>query len=305
VRGTHTDRLHLSANTITQLDNSPDKRKRLTCHLMLSMPPNTPQGEFRDSVRDFLGDTFSNHEYLYAFHNDTDCYHAHICIPMKGIDGKRLNPRKDDIAQWRHGFADALEHHGIPANAMTAPSHNRKSFSRELFKYSDRTLVDHGSAPYEHDKANTASYFVILKERNGTEKTLWGFDLQRVVRENGLSTGDKVHFTYNGSSEVDIPIEGVDAEGHGITTGWRTVDKHTWSGGKSQEKDISSPSPTDRSLTRSTQDKVISAWKIIQADLEQSKELATSKRISQFCQTRFGRYLSVERASIELADKTR
>jgi len=304
-RETHTDNLHQSASNITQLDNSPDKRKRLTCNLMLSMPPHTPKGEFRDSVRDFLGEEFSNHEYLYAFHDDTDCYHAHICIPMKGIDGKRLNPRKDDIARWRHAFADSLERHGIPANAMTAPSHNQKTFRHDSFKYPDRTLVDHGPAPFEHDQANTESYFVTLRHADGTEKTLWGTDLKRVIDEKGLTIGDHVHFKYEGSTEVDIPIKGVDEHGKEIVKDWRTLDKHEWSGGITTAKDIPKVSPPDRPLSRITQDKVLAAWAIIQADLEQAKDLATSKRITQFCQTRFGRYLCVERANIEIEDKTR
>jgi hypothetical protein len=103
------------------------KNARLTMNMVLSMPPNTESGAFRDSVRTFLADHFDNHDYLYTFHTDTVCEHAHVFVPMLGHDGQRINPRKDDIARWREGFADRLERNGILANATPAPSRNQKT----------------------------------------------------------------------------------------------------------------------------------------------------------------------------------
>jgi hypothetical protein len=304
-RGTQTDKLHEAAQNITALDKSPDKRKRLTCNLMLSMPPNTPKEEFRDSVQDFLAENFSNHEYLYAFHDDTDCYHSHVCIPMKGIDGKRLNPRKNDIAEWRQSFADSLEKNGILANAMTAPSHNRKTFNRDSFKYPDSELVDHGVAPYENNPDNSSSYFVKLKNDKGDEKTLWGADLKNVVQQKEMIIGDKVHFKYKGTVEVDIPIKEKGPNGKEVIKEWRTVDKHEWSGDKAKSKDVTQEPLKERALTRVTQDKVIGAWKMIQRDLEKANDLATAQRITRFCLTRFGRHLETQRGPSEIEDRTR
>jgi hypothetical protein len=97
-------------------------RERTAMHLMLSMPPGTDKPGFEIAVRDFLRESFSNHDHLFTFHDDTAHYHAHIVVGLQGHDGKWLNPRKDDLADWRHDFAAALERAGIAAQATPAYS---------------------------------------------------------------------------------------------------------------------------------------------------------------------------------------
>lgn len=91
---------------------------RKTMDMVLSMPPGTPENAFVDSTQEYLKKYFGNHDYFYSFHNDTDCYHAHVVVPMVDRNLNRINPRKADIEKWREGFAEELEIKGIPANAM-------------------------------------------------------------------------------------------------------------------------------------------------------------------------------------------
>jgi putative DNA primase/helicase len=44
-------------------------------------------------------------------------------------------------------------------------------------------LVDHGAAPYQHDNKGERSYFIRLETTKG-ERTVWGVDLERAVRES-------------------------------------------------------------------------------------------------------------------------
>jgi len=100
-------------------------RDRVTMNLMLSMPEGTDTGAFELAVRDFLQDTFTQNDHVFAFHDDRNHYHAHIAVSLQGADGKWLNPRKADLQDWRQNFAEALEHRGIAAEATPAYSRAR------------------------------------------------------------------------------------------------------------------------------------------------------------------------------------
>ena len=43
----------------------------------------------------------------------------HISVRAEGRDGKRLNPRKDDLHRWRETFAEKLRDWGIEAEASS------------------------------------------------------------------------------------------------------------------------------------------------------------------------------------------
>ncbi len=94
------------------------KDQRDTMHLIMSMPEGTDPEAVRRATRQFAKQTFGkNHEYVFALHTDTASPHTHITIKTLGFDGKRLNPRKDDLQRYRETFADAMEEQGYMANA--------------------------------------------------------------------------------------------------------------------------------------------------------------------------------------------
>ena len=94
------------------------KNQRDTMHLFFSMPPGTPPEDVRESVRDFLKDRFShNHEYVFALHTDQPHPHVHTSIKMVGFNGKRLEVDRDDLQEFREGFALNLRKRGIDAEA--------------------------------------------------------------------------------------------------------------------------------------------------------------------------------------------
>lgn len=94
-------------------------------HLVLSMPEGTDELGVKRAVRDFAERELGGHLYVMAQHtfdNDPDPEpskhpHVHIVVKVRGEDGKRLNPRKDDLQRWRETYAEALRSHGIDATA--------------------------------------------------------------------------------------------------------------------------------------------------------------------------------------------
>ena len=55
--------------------------------------------------------------YVFAAHDDEAHPHVHQSLQVRGPDGRRLNPRRQDLRRWRERFAEQLRAHGVEANA--------------------------------------------------------------------------------------------------------------------------------------------------------------------------------------------
>ncbi|CAI2936813.1 Ti-type conjugative transfer relaxase TraA [Aminobacter niigataensis] len=66
-------------------------------------------------------------------------------------------------------------------------------------------LVEHGAAPYEHDPQKSASYFVTLENDKGEQRTLWGVDLERAMKEAAPEIGEKIGLQHEGSTPITLP----------------------------------------------------------------------------------------------------
>jgi len=98
-----------------------DKRRRdgtISVNIILSMPPGTDPIAVKDAVRAFAIETFgANHDYVFVQHLDDKHPHVHLTVRSQGYNGKRLNPRKADLATWRERFAGELRLRGVAAEA--------------------------------------------------------------------------------------------------------------------------------------------------------------------------------------------
>jgi hypothetical protein len=93
-------------------------RRREIFNILLSMPPGTNRQAVRDAARDFASIEFGDgRAYVFAAHEDEAHPHVHLSVQVRGPDGRRLNPRKEDIRRWRERFAEQLREHGVDANA--------------------------------------------------------------------------------------------------------------------------------------------------------------------------------------------
>jgi hypothetical protein len=95
-----------------------DGTKRESFNIVLSMPPGTDRAAVTHAAREFAHSEFAtNHQFVFAVHDDERHPHLHLCVKALGIDSTRLNPRKADLQRWREGFAEKLRARGIEANA--------------------------------------------------------------------------------------------------------------------------------------------------------------------------------------------
>ena len=92
--------------------------RREVFNVLLSMLPGTNRRAVRDAARDFAAIEFGDgRAYVFAAHDDEAHPHVHLSVQVRGPDGRRLNPRRQDLWQWRERFAEQLRAHGVEANA--------------------------------------------------------------------------------------------------------------------------------------------------------------------------------------------
>ncbi|WP_321157174.1 MobP1 family relaxase, partial [Campylobacter jejuni] len=151
--------------------------------------------------------------------NDTDNPHCHVCLKVADKNGKRINPKKADLANLRAEFANALNELGIEAKATNKKQREveiNQEFSVKLntnneinqapkIKMHYYQVMDFGEANYQFstDKNAKKSYYVSYKTKKGIT-TIWGQDLERVVRENKVLRGEYARFKIVGQEEYEI-----------------------------------------------------------------------------------------------------
>ncbi|MBD8688650.1 MULTISPECIES: Ti-type conjugative transfer relaxase TraA [unclassified Rhizobium] len=80
-------------------------------------------------------------------------------------------------------------------------------------------LVDHGAAPYEHNPKARESYFVMLENDKGEQRTVWGVDLKRALQEASPQIGDRIALQHEGATPVTLP-DGTQTQ----RNAWRVVE---------------------------------------------------------------------------------
>ncbi|QTQ83988.1 Ti-type conjugative transfer relaxase TraA [Agrobacterium tumefaciens] len=79
-------------------------------------------------------------------------------------------------------------------------------------------LVDHGVAPYEHNRQARENYFVTMENDRGERRTVWGVDLKRAMQEASPAIGDRIGLRHEGATPVTLP-DGTQAE----RNAWRVL----------------------------------------------------------------------------------
>ena len=98
----------------------PEKSERREAfNIMLSMPAGTNAEFLQRAAREFAKAELPNHRYVMVLHTHQANPHIHLSVRAEGRDGKRLNPRKEDLRRWRETFAERLRGWGIEAEATS------------------------------------------------------------------------------------------------------------------------------------------------------------------------------------------
>lgn len=100
-----------------------ESRYREALNIVLSMPPGTPPQAVLNAARNFAAEQFIGHQYTFVLHHhsekegETAHPHVHLCVLMRDELGKRINPRKNDLFEWRVRFAEKLREQGVRCSA--------------------------------------------------------------------------------------------------------------------------------------------------------------------------------------------
>ncbi|MBB2932015.1 LPD7 domain-containing protein [Paraburkholderia silvatlantica] len=89
-------------------------------------------------------------------------------------------------------------------------------------------LREHGSAPYLHNPARSDSYYVVFRDPAGVDQAVWGVDLERAMRESGVSVGQQVVLENLGKRLVTVRVPAFDGEGKVVGEEDKDVYRNTW-----------------------------------------------------------------------------
>lgn len=139
--------------------------RREAFHFVFSMPKGTNPDAMKTAVRNLVKEEFDGHKFFMAQHLDTDSPHVHVLLNATNDKGERLNPRKQDLHNYRVAFVAKLKEQGIEATA-TRRIHQ--------FKYKDNKRQgvihkDERTGIKQGDKKPTASQ---LKTIQATHKDI-------------------------------------------------------------------------------------------------------------------------------------
>ena len=139
-------------NEVIGLNSGKHKTMRLTMNFVLSLSEGTPKREFEEGTRDFLNQHFGNQPYIYTFHDDTEHYHAHVVSGLRNYQGERVVTSKEQLLEWRQGFAESLRAQGVIAEAT--PSLSRGNVSQNTELRSKKRMEQRGETLSENSKTN-------------------------------------------------------------------------------------------------------------------------------------------------------
>ena len=108
--------------------------KREAFHFVFSMPAGTDPKGLKDAVRNLVQEEFAGHKYFMAQHLDTDKPHCHVLVCATDDRGARLNPRKQDLHNYRVTFVNKLAEQGIEATASRNVSRFKSKDNKRQWK---------------------------------------------------------------------------------------------------------------------------------------------------------------------------
>ncbi|MDC7267279.1 MULTISPECIES: Ti-type conjugative transfer relaxase TraA [unclassified Shinella] len=140
-----------------------------------------------------------------------------------GAEGRSVSVPMGDYQAIDHGYATTIHKNqgatvdrsyvmasGTMDRHLTYVAMTRHRDGVQLYAAQDEftnagRLVEHGAAPYEHDPQKSDSYFVTLENDKGEQRTLWGVDLERAMKEAAPEIGEKIGLQHLGSTPVTLP----------------------------------------------------------------------------------------------------
>jgi hypothetical protein len=108
--------------------------RREAFNIMLSMPVGTNAQLVKAAAREFAKAELANHRWVMVLHTHQANPHVHLAVRAEGHDGRRLNPRKQDLRRWREVFAERLRGFGIEAEASSQVARGSRHRTERLWQ---------------------------------------------------------------------------------------------------------------------------------------------------------------------------
>ena len=140
------------------------RQRREALTMILSMPHGINREQVKAAARATVKELFGdNHLFVMVHHEDTDHQHTHVAVKMAGHDGKRLNPKKADLENWRLIFARHLNSRGIDAVATRrrVRLQRKKGESQAV-----RQIKDRGDEPLREMTSQTQEAHKLRAQEN-------------------------------------------------------------------------------------------------------------------------------------------
>lgn len=89
-------------------------------------------------------------------------------------------------------------------------------------------MLEHGRAPYLHNPARSDSYYVMFRDARGTDRVVWGVDLERAVLASRAESGQHVTLENQGRRLVTVKVPIFDDHGMVVGEDEKDVYRNTW-----------------------------------------------------------------------------
>jgi hypothetical protein len=196
------------------------------------MPAGTPPQAVKDAAREFAAEQFQGHQYVFALHTDSERPsepahpHVHLCVLMRDEFGQRLNPRKNDLFEWRLRFAEKMREQGVPCAAtrrqhrgVTRKGENFVLHSMRKRGYAGNVHKEQAKALIEALSKNKRPKHLFLKEAMQTRGI--------IVKEYGLIAKELYQLGHKTEAKIMRKLA-VEVSNAGFTTRAQTIfDKST------------------------------------------------------------------------------
>lgn len=186
--------------------NENKKEKRETLNIVFSMKGNNnvPEDKMKRAVFDTMKRLYPDNLFVVALHNDTNNPHCHVVLKVDNGLGKRINPKKSDLQNWRVEFAKSLNSLGIEATAKTYKPKQIETLEQKAHHYK---IISFGAAPYQFNQDEKESYYIQYETTKGEKVEIWSKDLERVVRDNNIQVGEFARFAITRQEPVSVVVK--------------------------------------------------------------------------------------------------
>ncbi|WP_432787013.1 hypothetical protein AAEX37_01080 [Oligella sp. MSHR50489EDL] len=203
------------ANNWQQAGMIHEQSKKQVLNVVLSMPPETDPEKVNSAARQFAAEVFKGHEYVFVLHTDEAHPHVHIAVTMQNELGQRLNPRKNDLYEWRLLFAEKMREEGVEC-AATKRVHrgqfnkSEKSEIRQIKNRNGQSYIKYKELNElkEAIKQNKRPIHPFLKEQLASRDLVAGEykSLSKLLYQEGLKTEARIISNFAKEIENKRPI---------------------------------------------------------------------------------------------------